>query len=135
VILGTLFVLFQLRQMQMHRNLEISMRLFEWADGDRLRKAFRWIERESKLENYDKCRAKEARSSEATDYPQELTAFFEQVVFFVKKFVDLDVIGDRLGSHIVSNWEKLEPWIMVVREGKCDGKFGQHFQKLHKKDS
>ena len=41
VILGTVFVVVQLRHMEMHRNLEISMKLFEWAEGNRLRKAFR----------------------------------------------------------------------------------------------
>ena len=120
--------------MEMHRNLEISMRLFEWAECDRLRKAFRWVEREFEFENYSKYRAKEAGSSEPADYAHEVTAFFEQVGFLVKqKFVDLDVIGDRLGSHIISNWQKLEPWILAVRERKYDDKFVHHFQKLHKR--
>jgi len=50
-----------------------------------------------------------------------------------KRFVDLDVIDDRLGEHIISNWRKLEPWIMALRkEGQYYG-FGRHFQKLYGK--
>lgn len=46
IVLGTVFVLVQLRHMEMHRNLDISMKLFEWAESDRLRKAFSWVENE-----------------------------------------------------------------------------------------
>ena len=60
-----------------------------------------------------------------SDYPHEVAAFFEQVGFLVeKKFVDLDVIDDRLGSYIVSNWKKREPWIMAVRKEESDQTFG-----------
>jgi hypothetical protein len=37
VILGKVFVVVQLRHMEMHRNLDVSTRLFEWAESDRLR--------------------------------------------------------------------------------------------------
>jgi len=67
-------------------------------------------------------------------YPYAVTAFFEQVGFLVeKKFVDLDVVDDRLGSHIISNWKKLEPWIMTLRKEKCGETFGEHFQNLYQK--
>lgn len=48
-----------------------------------------------------------------------------------KRFVDLDVIVDRLGHYIVSNWKKLEPWIFVLRKEKGDTTFGEHFQELY----
>lgn len=131
IVLGTVFVLVQLRHMEMHRNLDISMKLFEWAESDRLRKALKWVENEFRFENYAKYKAQEA-NSEAIDYPHEVVAFFEQVGFMVeKKFVDLDVIDDSLGEHIISNWKKLEPWVMALRkEGLYHG-FGEHFQRLY----
>ena len=133
VILGTVFIVIQLRHMEMHRNLDISMKLFEWAESDRLRKAFRWIENEFRFEDYDKYKTQEA-NSEANDHPHEVTAFFEQVGFMVeKKFVDIDVIADRLGSHITSNWKKLEPWIAALRKEKRDHSFGRHFQRLYER--
>jgi hypothetical protein len=46
---ATLFILLQLRHMGKHRDLEISMKLFEWAETERLRKAFRWVEMEFKF--------------------------------------------------------------------------------------
>ena len=134
VILGVVFVVIQLRHMEMHRNLDISMKLFEWAESDRLRKAFRWIENEFQFQDYDKYKAQEATDSEASEYPHEATAFFEQIGFLVeKRFVDLDIIDDRLGSHIVSNWKTLEPWIMAVRQEKENNEFGRHFQRLYER--
>jgi len=63
-----------------------------------------------------------------------VTALLEQVGFLVgKKFADVDVIDDRLGPYIVSNWKKLEPWIMTSREEKSDKTFGDPFQKLYEK--
>ena len=134
VILGTVFVVVQLRHMEMHRNLEISMKLFEWAEGNRLRKAFRWVENEFQFQDYESYKAQEANDHEANDHPHEVAAFFEQVGFMVeKKFVDIDVIADRLGSHITSNWRKLEPWIMALRKERQDNSFGRHFQNLYEK--
>ena len=134
VVLGVVFVVIQLRHMEMHRNLDISMKLFEWAESDRLRKAFRWIENEFQFQDYDKYKAQEATDSEASEYPYEATAFFEQIGFLVeKRFVDLDIIDDRLGSHIVSNWKTLEPWIMAVRQEKENNEFGRHFQRLYER--
>ena len=129
----TTFVLLQLRHMEKHRNVEISMKLFEWAESDRLRKAFRWIEEKFQFEDYEKYKAQKD-SYEASDYPYEVAAYFEQVGFLVqKKFVDLDVIDDRLGSYVVSNWKKLAPWIMALRKEKTDKTFGEHFQKLYER--
>jgi hypothetical protein len=134
VILGIVFVVVQLRHMEMHRNLDISMKLFEWAEGDRLRKAFRWVENEFQFQDYQKYKAQEAKNSEANEHPHEVTAFFEQVGFMVeKKFVDIDVIADRLGSHITSNWKKLEPWVIAQRKEKQDHSFGRHFERLYER--
>jgi len=50
-----------------------------------------------------------------------------------KKFIDINVIADRLAMHIISNWKKLEPWIMALRKEKGDKTFGEHFQRLYEK--
>jgi len=50
-----------------------------------------------------------------------------------KHFVDLDVIDDRLGPYIISNWKKLGSWIMASRKEKGDETFGEHFQRLYEK--
>ena len=134
IVLGTIFVLLELRHMELHRNLDISMKLFEWAESDRLRKAFKWVENEFEFEGYDKYKAQEATNPEAADHPREVLAFLEQVGFLVeKKFVDLDIIDDRLDSYIISNWKKLEPWIMAFRKEKPDHHFGRHFQRLYER--
>jgi hypothetical protein len=133
-ISATAFILLQLRHMEKHRNLEISMTLFEWAESDRLRKAFRWIEQEFQFEDYEKYKAQERNDIGASDYPYEVAAFFEQVGFLVdRKFVDLDVVVDRLGFYVISNWKKLEPWITALRKEKSDKTFGEHFQRLYQK--
>jgi hypothetical protein len=134
VILGIVFVAIQLRHMEMHRNLDISMKLFEWAESDRLRKAFRWIENEFQFQDDEKYKAQEATNSETSEYPHEATAFFEQIGFLVeKRFVDIDIIDDRLGPHILSAWKKLEPWIMAVRKEKQNNEFARHFQRLYER--
>jgi hypothetical protein len=50
-----------------------------------------------------------------------------------KKFVDFDVIHDRLGKLTVANWQKLEPWILALRKEKNDPAFGEHFQRLYER--
>jgi hypothetical protein len=131
---AAIFILLQLRHMEQHRNMEISMKLFEWAESDVLRTAFRWVEEDFQFDDYAKYKVQEKVSAEVADYPYEVTAFFEQVGFMVaKKFVDLDVIVDRLGNYIVSDWKKLEPWILALRKEKGDAVFGEHFQKLYMK--
>jgi hypothetical protein len=131
---ATIFILLQLRHMDQHRNLEISMKLFEWAETERLRRAFRWIEEEFQFEDYEKYKTDVKKNFEVSEYPYEVEAFFEEVGFLVnKKFVDIDVIVDRLGAYIISNWQKLEPWIFAVQKERGDRTFGEHFQKLHDK--
>jgi hypothetical protein len=130
----TIFALDQLRHMEKHRNVEISMKVFEWGENERLRKAMKWVEKEFQFESYEKYRLQEEADSEVSDYPYDVVAFFEEVGFLVeKKFVDLDVIDDRLGPYIMDTWKKLEPWILVMRKERYDETFSEHFQKLYEK--
>jgi hypothetical protein len=133
-ISAALFLLLELRHMDKHRDLEISMRLFEWAETERLRTAFKWVEAKFQFEDLEKYKADVEKNFEASDYPYQVEAFFEEVGFLVnKRFVDIDVIVDRLGAYIISNWKKLEPWILAVRKERGDRTFGEHFQKLYEK--
>ena len=133
-ISAAIFVVIEIRHMDRHKDLEISMKLFEWAETERLRKAFRWIEKEFKFEDFDKYKAEVEENFEESDYPYQVEAYFEQVGFLVnKKLVEIDVIVDRLGSYIVSNWTKLQPWIIAIREERKDKTFGEHFEELHRK--
>ncbi len=133
-ISATIFILLQLRHMDKHRDLEISIKLFEWAETERLRKAFRWVETEFQFSDFEKYQAEIERDFQVADYPYEVEAFFEEVGFMVyKKFVDIDVIVDRLGAYIISNWKKLEPWILTMRKERGDKTFGEHFQRLYEK--
>lgn len=132
--IAAVIILFELRHMDKHKNLEISMKLFEWAETDRLRKAFRWIEKEFQYENLEKYKATETEKFEVSDYPYQVEAYFEEVGFLVnKKYVDIDVIVDRLGVNIISNWKKLEPWIIDLRKERVEETFGEHFQRLYEK--
>jgi hypothetical protein len=131
-IFVSIFAVIQLRHMEKHRNVDISMKLFEWAETDRLRKAFKWVDQNHQFKNYSEYKLREEKDPQAYEYPHEVTAFFEQVGFLVeKKFVDLDVVADRLGHYIVFDWRKLEPWIVAMREEKRDSTFGEHFQHLY----
>lgn len=133
-ILAAVIVLLELRHMDKHKDLEVTIKLFEWAETDRLRKAFRWVEKEFQFENLEKYEAEVAENFEVSDYPYQVEAYFEEVGFLVnKKFVDIDVIVDRLGAHIISNWKKLEPWIITMRKERSDATFGEHFQLLYDK--
>jgi hypothetical protein len=133
-VIAVAFIIVELRHMDRHKDLEISMKLFELAETDRLRKAFRWVEEDFKFGNLDEYKARLDKNSETSEYPYTVEAFFEEVGFLVnKKLVDIDVIVDRLGSLIISNWQKLRPWIVAVRNERGDKTFGEHFEKLHEK--
>ncbi len=128
------FVVIELRNMDKHRDLEISMKLFEWAETDRLRKAFRWIESKFEFRDLATYKASVAKDFEISDYPYQVESYFEEVGFLVnKKLADLDVIVDRLGPYVRANWRKLEPWIVAVRNEKQDNTFGEHFEALYRK--
>jgi len=131
---AAIIVIIELRHMDRHKDLEISMKLFEWAETESLRKAFRWIENDFQFENLDKYKKDVADNFEVNDYPYQIEAFFEEVGFLVnKKLVDIDVIVDRLGGYIISDWEKLQPWIEAIREERNDKTFGEHFEVLYEK--
>jgi len=133
-ITATVFILLQLWHMDRHRDLEISMKLFDWAETESLRKAFRWVEKEFQFENYEKYRSEVEENFEVSDYTYQIEAFFEEVGFLVNKgLVDIDVIVDRLGSHIILNWKKLQPWILALRKERDDKTFGEHFEELYRK--
>ncbi len=133
-ISAAIFILIQLWHMDKHRDLEISLKLFEWAETENMRNALRWVEKEFQFVNLDEYRSQIADNLDASDYPYRVEAFFEEVGFLVnKKFVDIDVIVDRLGAYIISNWKKLEPWIVSMRKERSDTTFGEHFQQLYEK--
>jgi hypothetical protein len=120
--------------MDKHRDLEVSLKLFEYAETEHLRKAFRWVEEEFQFIDFDKYQAEAQNNSEVSEYPYAVTGFFEEVGFLVqKKFVEIDVVADHLSAHIISNWKRLEPWILAMRKEKGDKTFGFHFQKLYEK--
>jgi len=76
-ILAAVFVIIQLRHNDNHKDLEISMKLFEWIETDRLRKAFRWVEKDFHFEDFDKYKAEVEENFEAGDHPYQIEAFFE----------------------------------------------------------
>jgi len=130
--LAATFFMFELRHMNKHRDLEITMKLFEWAETDRLRKAFRWVETDFEFETLEKYKLDIAEKFEVGDYAYQVEAYYEEVGFLVnKKFVDIDVVVDRLGGHIISNLRKLEPWILAMRKTRDDKTFGEHFELLY----
>lgn len=132
--LGVVFVLFELRHMSKHRDLEITLKLFEWAENESLRKAFRWVDKEFAFESFEKYNREVSKVFEVNDYPYQVESYFEEVGFLVnKRFVDIDLIVDRFGGYIISNWQKLEPWILAMRKEKADETFGEHFEMLHNK--
>lgn len=133
-ICATSFLFIEIRHMNKHKDLEVTIKLFEWAEDEKLRKAFRWVENEFRFESIEKFLQQAAEGNVAGDYPYQVEAYFEEVGFLVnKRFVDIDVIVDRLGSHIVSDWKKLEPWIMAIRKQRNDLTFGEHFEMLYNK--
>jgi hypothetical protein len=131
-IFVSIFAVIQLRHMEKHRNVDVTMKLFEWADSDRLHKAFRWLDKEYSFKTYADYKLLEQNDVTASEYPFEVVAFFEQVGFLVqKKFVDHEVVADRLGHYVVLNWRKLSPWIEGVRKEKRDPTYGEHFEHLY----
>jgi len=71
-ISATLFVLLQLRHMDKHRDLGISMKLFEWAETERLRKAFKWVETEFQFGDFETYKADIEKNLEPATIPIKL---------------------------------------------------------------
>jgi hypothetical protein len=131
---ATVFILLQMRHMDQHRDLEVSMKLFEWAETERLNKALRWVEQKFEFSYFEGYISEVESNPDVRDYPYEVEGYFEEVGFLVnKRLVDIDIIVDRLGGYIISNWKKLEPWIMAIRKERGDRTFGEHFRKLYEK--
>jgi hypothetical protein len=127
-----IFTIIQLRHIEKHRNVDVTLKLFEWAESERLRKALWWLEKEYNFKSYADYKVAEEENIEANEYPFEIVTFYEQIGFLVKKnFVDLEVISDRMGRFVLTNWRKLEPWIEGVRQEKHDPTYGEHFQNLY----
>ena len=92
------------------------------------------LRRNFAFESLEKYKLEVSNLFEVSDYPYQMEAYFEEVGFLVtKKFVDIDIIVDRLGSYIISNWQKLEPWVLAIRKERADNTFGEHFEMLHNK--
>lgn len=75
-IISAIFTVIELRHLEKHRNVDISMKLFEWAQEGRLRKAFRWFGQEFQFEKCEKAKAEGKISFEMSDYPNEVASFF-----------------------------------------------------------
>ncbi len=50
-VFAAVFAILQLLHIKQHRNLEMSIKLFEWAESHRLSKAFRWVKKKFQLED------------------------------------------------------------------------------------
>ena len=81
-ILLAVFTVMQLRHLEKHRNVDISMKLFEWAETDSLRKAFRWMDKKYEFKSYADFKLLEEKDVEASEYPLEVTAFLSKWVFW-----------------------------------------------------
>lgn len=130
-IVTAIFVLLQVRYMRLARNVEISMRLFEWLESERSRQALKWVSEKFTFTNYQDFLTWQKQELDEEDYVFVVISFFEQVGMLAqKKFVDFDVIVDHLGSRIITTWRKLEPLIMALRKEHQDEQIGEHFELL-----
>ena len=105
-ITAIMFILLQLWHMDRHRDLKISMKLFDWAETESLRKALRWVEKKFQFENYEKYRSEMEEDSEVSDYPYRVKAFFEEVGFYEQKIScchSLEIRSDRERGFLSSN--------------------------------
>jgi hypothetical protein len=124
-----LFILYQIRHMQVGRNVEVTMRMFEWAESNRMREAIRWVA--TKFEPQAFLNQPE---SDRSDAPGMLIAFFEQAGIMVqKRFVNEDVVLDHLARHVVANWNRLKPLIEHERRQLNDDRVGEHFEYLYRR--
>lgn len=131
-VVTAMFVLFQVRHMRMARNVDISMKLFEWLENEHVRRAMKWVRSQFRFKSLGDHEAYLAKNPDAEDNPMVVIGFFEQVGLLVqKKFVDVDVVMDHLGLQITTMWEKLKPLVSALRESHDDARIGEHFEFLY----
>lgn len=134
LVVTAIIVTMQLADMKRKRNVEISLKLFEWGESERVQRAVRFITRrfQFKKEKYDEYRQQYEGKPEFEEYPQTVTSFFEHAGMLVsKKMVDMDVVVDHLGYQTIACWEKLEPLIRLWRRDHQNPSIGEHFEELY----
>jgi hypothetical protein len=121
-----LFILYQIRHMAVTRNVEVTMRMFEWAESNRMREAMRWVNNA-----FDYAAFRNQPDAERSDFPGLLIAFFEQAgIMIEKRFVNEDVVLDNLGLDALRVWARLKPLVEQTRQDLDDARFGEHFEFL-----
>ena len=121
-----LVILYQVRHMQRARNLEVTMRMFEWSESNRMREALRWIATRFDCDAYLK-----QHEDERSDFPDTVIAFFEQAgIMIQRRLVDEEVVIDHLALMVLQSWQRLQPLVMRTRELTGDSRYGEHFEFL-----
>jgi len=124
-----LFILWQIRHMHIARNLEVTMRMFEWSESNRMREALRWVTNRFDLDDYLK-----QPELERSEHPGMLIAFFEQAgIMIQKRLVNEDIVLDHLALSVVSAWRRLQPLIQHWREQMKDDRVGEHFEYIYQR--
>ena len=124
-----LFLLYQTRHMRTDRNVEVTMRMFEWSESNRMREAIRWVTTKFSLETHLK-----QPEDERSEFPGIVVAFFEQAGIMVeKRLVNEDVVIDHLSVNAIRAWRCLEPLVKFQREHLDDDRFGEHFEFLFRR--
>lgn len=124
-----LFILYQIRHMRVARNVEVTMRMFEWAESNRMREAIRWV-----VSKFDLAAYLTRPETEPNDYPGVVIAFFEQAgIMIQKRFVNEDVVLDHLALPVVTTWRRLQPLVEYMRKQLDDYRYGEHFEYLYQR--
>jgi hypothetical protein len=124
-----LFLLYQTRHMRTDRNVEVTMRMFEWSESNRMRDALRWV-----TTKFDLATHLKQPEEERSEYPGIVIAFFEQAgIMIEKRLVNEDVVIDHLSVTAIRAWRSLEPLIRHQREHLGDDRLGEHFEFLYRR--
>lgn len=133
-VFTAVFVLYQVVHMRVACDVEISMKLFEWAESERHRAALRWVQKEFVFTDYDQFVSEYERRPDVEDAVLCVLSFFEHVGLLVeKRFVNVDVVMDHLGFEIVICWRKLASLIRAWRDAQENAHVGRHFEMLYHK--
>jgi hypothetical protein len=81
----TIFAVIQLRHMEKHRNVEVSMKLFEWGENDRLRMAFKRVENKFQFKDHNEYKGQEKVNEEVGDYPYVVTGSLSKHAIWLRK--------------------------------------------------